>query len=51
MGNLFCMGSILRFRAIPTPRRPDHAHHRLPARKDVDVLDRYLLLALATVAV
>jgi hypothetical protein len=51
MGNLFCMGLILRFRAFPTPRRLDHPHHRLPAGMDVDMLHRDLLLALAAVAV
>jgi hypothetical protein len=51
MGNLLCMGLILRFRAIPTPRRLHHAHHRLTTGMNVDVLDRDLLLALAAVAV
>ena len=51
MGNLLCMGLILRFRAIPTPRGLDHADDSLPASMDMDVLDRDLLLALAAVAV
>jgi hypothetical protein len=51
MGNLFCMGLILWFRAIPTPRGLDYADHRLPAGMDVDVLYRHLLLALAAVTI
>ena len=45
------MGLILRFRAIPAPRRLHDAHHCLPAGMDVDVLHGHLLLALAAVAV
>jgi hypothetical protein len=51
MGNLLCMGLILRFPAIPTPRGLDRADHRLPARVDVNVLDSDLLLALAAMAI
>ena len=51
MGNLFCMGLILKFGAIPTPRCLDNSDHRLPAGMDVDVFNRHLLLALAAVAV
>jgi hypothetical protein len=51
MGNLLCMGLILQFRALPAPRHPDNADHRLPARMDVNVLNRDLPLALATVAI
>jgi hypothetical protein len=51
MANLPDMGLILQFRAIPAPRRPDHAHHRLPTGMDVDVLHSDLLLAFAAVAV
>ena len=55
MGDLLCMGLFLKITAIPTPRlagrRGDHAHHRLPARMDVDVFDRDLLLPLATMMV
>ena len=36
----FALGLFLRFRSIPTPRSTDDADHRLPARIDVDVLDR-----------
>jgi hypothetical protein len=36
---------------IPTPRRSNDANRRLPARVDVDVLHRHLLLALAAMAV
>jgi hypothetical protein len=49
MGN--CMGLILLFCVAPTPRRFDNANHGLPARMDVDVFDRGLLLALAAVSV
>src|SRR6185437_1911488 len=51
MGNLLCMGLILRFcrRPLP-PRRGIHfADDRLPARMDVDVFHRHLLFALAAV--
>lgn len=51
MGNLLCMGLILRFSAIPTPRRLHNADHRLTAGMNVDVLDRDLLLAFAAMAV
>jgi hypothetical protein len=51
MGNLPGMGLILQLRAIPGPRRPDHALHRLPARMNVDMLHDHPLLALAAVAV
>jgi hypothetical protein len=51
MGNLFCMGLILRNRPIPSPRAFHHPHHRLPAGVHMDVLDRDFLLApLAAVA-
>jgi hypothetical protein len=49
MGNLRYMRLILWFRSIPTPRVS--TYHGLPAGVDVDMLDRDLLLALATVAV
>ena len=51
MGNLFCMGLILKFRAIPTPRCLDNSDHRLPAGMYVDMFDRHLLLTFAAVAV
>jgi hypothetical protein len=51
MGNVLCMGLFLRFVAIPTPRCFDSSDHRLPACMDVDMLDRYLLLALAAMLV
>jgi hypothetical protein len=42
---------ILRFLAIPTPRRLNDPDHRLSTGMDVDVLNRHLLLPLAAVAV
>jgi hypothetical protein len=45
------MGLTLDFGMIPGPRRPDHAHHRLTAGMDVDMLNRHLLLALAAMAI
>jgi hypothetical protein len=45
------MGLILRFRSIPTPRGLDHTDHRLPTGVHMDVLDRDLLLAFASVAI
>ena len=54
MGNLLCMGLILKTVAIPTPRLTgcgDHADHGLPAGVDVDVFHRDLLLALAAVTI
>jgi hypothetical protein len=51
MGNLPCMGLILRFRLNPSPRSLDHADDSLPAGMHVHVLDRYLLLALAALAI
>jgi hypothetical protein len=38
-----CTGLVLDFGMIPGPRRPDHAHHRLTAGMNVDVLHRHLL--------
>jgi len=51
MGNLFCIGLILKFRSIPSPWGLDNAHHRLPACMNMDVLYRDLLLALAAVTI
>ena len=51
MGNLLRTGLFLRFRSIPSPWSLDHAHHRLPASMHMDVLNRDLLLTLATMAV
>jgi hypothetical protein len=51
MGNLLCIGLILSFSAIPTPRCPDQADHRLPAGMDVDVLYCDPLLAFAAVPI
>jgi hypothetical protein len=45
------MGLTLDFGMTPGPRRPHHAHHRLTAGMNVDMLNRHLLLALTTVAV
>jgi Mrr N-terminal domain len=38
--NLLCMGCSSDFARSPPPRSTDDADHRLPARIDVDVLDR-----------
>ena len=38
------MALTLDFGMIPGPRRPDHAHHRLTAGMNVDMLNRHLLL-------
>jgi len=51
MGNLFCMGLILRFRVIPSPGGLNRANHSLPAGMHMDVLDRDFLLTLASVAI
>ena len=51
MGNLLCMGLILGFRWIPSPRGLDHSHYRLAAGMYVHVLDRNFLLAFAAIAV
>jgi hypothetical protein len=51
IGNLPRLGLILQLGAIPGPRRPDHAHHRLTAGMNVNVLHRHLLLSLATMAI
>jgi hypothetical protein len=45
------MGLTLDSGMIPGPRRPDHAHHRLTAGMNVNVLNRHLLLSLATMAI
>ena len=50
-GNLLCKGLFLCIPLIPTPRSLDGPDHGLPARMDVDMLDRDLLLALATMLV
>ena len=50
MGNLPCMGLILRFRLNPSPRRLDYADHGLPTGMDVHVLYHNPLLALPAVA-
>jgi hypothetical protein len=39
------MGLTLDFGMVTRPRPPDHAHHRLTARMNVDMLNRHLLLA------
>jgi hypothetical protein len=49
MGNLLCMGLFLCFRCHPPGF--DVANYGFAALVNVDVLDRDLLLALATVAV
>jgi hypothetical protein len=51
MGNLLCMGLILRFPLIPSPRVLDSADHSPPAGVYMDVLDRDLLLTLAAMFV
>ena len=51
IGNLLCMGLILKFRGSPSPRGPDHADDSLTAGMHVDVLHRHLLLALAAMPV
>ena len=40
MGNLPCMGLILRFRSIPSPRGLNHAYNGLTAGMHVDMLNR-----------
>jgi hypothetical protein len=45
------MRLVLDFGTIPSPRRPDHAHRRLTAGMNVDMLHRHLLLAFAAVAI
>ena len=51
MAICFAWGCSSDFARSPPPGRSDHPDHRLPARMDVDVLDRDLLLALAAMAV
>jgi hypothetical protein len=51
IGDLLCMGLILKFRGNPSPRGPDHADDSLTAGMHVDVLHRHLLLALAAMPV
>src|SRR6516165_12439216 len=48
IGNLFCMGLILKFRGSPSPRGPDHADDSLAPGMHGDVLHRHLLLALSS---
>jgi hypothetical protein len=50
MCNLLCMGLILRFLAVPSPRCRDHADDGLTACMDMNMLDGDLLLALAAMA-
>src|SRR5215210_8624748 len=51
MGNLLCMGLILRICAIPTPLGLDSAHHCLATGVHMNVLHRNLLLTLAAMAI
>jgi hypothetical protein len=51
MSHLLCMGLFLCFRCEPSPRALDVADYGLPAFVNVDVFDRHLLLALATVPI
>jgi hypothetical protein len=60
MGNLLCMGLILRFLSIPSPRGLHSAHHRLAAGMHMDVrtklehcstlVDRAMILQYLTLA-
>jgi hypothetical protein len=45
------MGLILKFRATPSPRGPDHADDSLAAGMHVDVLHHHLLLALTAMPI
>jgi hypothetical protein len=50
-GLSFCMGLILLFRSIPTPRGLDHPDHCLTSSMHMDVFHGDLLLAFSPVSI
>jgi hypothetical protein len=51
MANLLCMGLILNFLSILSPRSHDCSDHRLAASVHMDMVDRDLLVAFTAMAI